>query len=410
MLTALEKKVVLKWIDHWDTENNSNPKVPLFFFEKNAEYPRDIRPIRTRLIAAIRAATQNQRTNLHHARHSFANSTGLSIIAPKLPSLWSSKFSSNCVTAESNRKLLLGTNQSTRRSIWAIARCLGHAGPQTFVGAYGHFAHDWASTISHERFPDRFNFSLPKARIGIDDLDLWQISQSYLTPTLLKEAPPLVDLTPGLAMRYMELRSQGKSDGSVIDHLRLKPAVGQLFEKSLSLVGMRLLAKKVSSDRSISRLVNAHGLLGKIQAHRWEYLTNLASSLDQVECPTKIDLGSIIGHPQQLLIWKRAHFELLNLFLKNVRWSLDQVTAYKPKSINPELIDLAKSFDLELNNTHTANGKKIFQVAKVYFLDSEGNEFEQPNRVGLVRSPTNTSVADNFEFIAIWLAVIRHRQ
>lgn len=88
----------------------------------------------------IKQATLNSDLSLHHARHTFANRVGL-ILMQGTSSIWPNSVSAavSQIHRAHVRQLLLCTEAVTRRSLWALARLLGHAHPQTTVRSYLHF-------------------------------------------------------------------------------------------------------------------------------------------------------------------------------------------------------------------------------------------------------------------------------
>lgn len=406
-LDRLEQQVVEGWLAYWQTVSGGDESLPLFP-GLNVKKPEEMRACRQRILDALRSATKSSRTNLHHARHSFANILGLKVLPLPQPGLWSK---SDLRRAEPGhvRKLLMGPNSDcTRRHLWAIARLLGHTDRRTTAGSYLHVLNDWAGALVTRRKPDLFQLGDCRKALTITDLEFFPLIANYLAAQPQIPSQRYAPRTAKAVIAYMRMRASGLVAGAAAQQLRLAPRDADLIEQGLIEVGARLMGHTVHQELSMSeRLAAPMELLGKISPSRWEHLSEL---LVEVRAPgPERPLTWLVGEmpaKRQLLLWRREHFCQLASFLSRAGWGADSVFLYRSANLDPKLLKLVYEYGLEfhLRPTTGEGGKKALQIERVEVYEPSGGLGTYADRLAVVRGTVNHAVADNYELIAIWLA------
>jgi integrase len=148
-LTEQEHLIIDRFLALWEGLSGGNRRVPLFTSSDDASRLLNERLLRWHASQLIKRATLNPNLSLHHARHSFANRVAL-MLMDRTEGIWPFAAEFDATQNTHVRRLLLCTDQVTRRSLWALARLLGHAHPQTSVRSYLHLLpeladqHVWA--------------------------------------------------------------------------------------------------------------------------------------------------------------------------------------------------------------------------------------------------------------------------
>ncbi len=405
-LDAFELSVIKRYLEYWEAESKGDQKIPLFFVDRTSQRVSEIRPVRERLISALRIATENSHTNLHHARHSFANRAGIYILlAGNEPSLWSRGVPTSNVIGEDVKKKMLCNTVLTRRSIWAVSRLLGHAGPITTAGSYLHILHDLSnSTVEHLQ-PALFA-QIPVGKIdGTVDLDTWSPSTSYLQVRVVEPQARPIKLTPFLALRYFELRANGMLKEPAVSHLNISPFWGNLLEDGLSRLGERLIEDAPKSNPELLNKFYPMALLGKIEAHRWQELLKFAAGLEGIYDNFKLSDTPLAGKTRQLLIWEPEHLVLVSSFLKKCNWGEGDVAFYRSSKLDTALETAAAESGISFQSKVDENKRKLIQIDRLWIDIGNGKMANIPHVIAMVRGASNKNVATNFELFALWLAV-----
>lgn len=159
-MTAIESGVLENWAAHVQTFLSARDIQPLFARNAAGVQRRELFPRRTvalRVAQALRAATGDPGTRIHHCRHAYATrmlQLGLGVFTPNGDPVESHDTARRELTAQV-RALLASEPDATRRLLWAIAAMLGHASPMTTLQTYAHAGHEWlqnwcAHTVWHE--------------------------------------------------------------------------------------------------------------------------------------------------------------------------------------------------------------------------------------------------------------------
>jgi integrase len=414
-LTDLEKSVIHRWHAHWTAESGNNESVPLFFDEYQRQQIAEIRPIRTSLLQALRLATGDPATTLHHARHAFANRAFSYLALPIDVDMWPFQDTQDCTVALSARRMLLSTDRTTRRSSWAVARALGHATPTTTYCSYLHIHYDWASKCVAHLHAERFSVVKLRKCWSAVNLDAW-VPQPRLIQSNSSEAVPTPrPCTPSLLLKYCRLRAQGYPARSSQEKCQLADKDWGAIEQSLESAGRRIAPGEIDIDTPLARLALPLALLGRIHWHRWQILIDFAKAKEKNKPPptskSSIVNSQQIGRSRQILLWSEEHFEQLRQFVDWAALTGDQVIIYRPARLDDRVIQWAKNTGFpKLRNLISDNGTKVFQLDTATEERTEQPPVVHPHRVAATLGQTSQVIKDNYELILFWLVFTSTQQ
>jgi len=350
-LTDIEQRIIARFLALWDGISRGDASIPLFTSSLGNGALMNEKLLRWQASHFIKRATLNQDLSLHHARHTFANRVGL-ILLENTENIWPHSALETVSQEQRShvRKLLLGTEEVTRRSLWALARLLGHAHPQTSARSYLHFLPDLADqyvwehqTELKKNWPTPFDVSLRRH-------DLRTV-EAYLSPADTVTAPARLPApSPQASLRFLYLFQHG----ATLERASFSTGIESTDAETLVDVIRNV-------DQTLARRthINEHKggastLLGHIRLERWTQLIALAGS---AVAPKSRPLTSwallesalkMIGPSRQILLYREHHFKLFRQIV-NI-WSLPNssfkiVSQHAP---HPRLQEWAADVDLDI--------------------------------------------------------------
>ncbi len=414
-LSRHERSVVERVLASWDVLSGGDQRVPLFAEGKDGRMF-SLRAMSTRLIDALRRATLNQDTVLHHARHSFACELflALALDARSLNRLVSSP---RWIDSKYARRLLLGGTESTRRALWALARALGHAHPRTSLKSYVHFVPEWVAA----QLPELGRVSEARDVEGADDLDGWTDDPRYLLPvavppvTTLRRAQ-MRDLVTALQLLGRGLTSDAIGSALGIDHVqveRLEDVVEQITLRMTRKRRPPSTAKKSQLKRARTSMEAAHqkygmrsdpNVLHHIEQHRWAALLTIASAkaLEKREESWGAAIAvEMVGKTRQLLMWRESHFAMLKQFVDDLQLER-HIRVFETEDLDPVVAQWAQSAGFgQRKSQRNAGGTKGFQIDGV----REGHPARVVvHRCAVTRSSDSECLETAYELLTLWIA------
>jgi len=416
-LSTLESQVVKRCFEYWDSETDSNDGYPIFFQSRNDPTPINLAIARTHVIAALRATTQNQRTNLHHARHSLANLAGIHLVDHMQAVRWSAVQETRSWQTDT-KKLLVVRTHTSRRDLWAVARLLGHASPVTTCSAYLHFLVDWCNATLKTGNPKLFSREPGFCRSHAANMDSWQQDKGYLRRAISSTRHTPKSLSRILALNYCRVRAHGMPPSRAAIHCDIRSTDAQRFEAGLIRIGARLTGKSHTALTEIDAVHLPLFLLSKIPEAAWNRLQNLVARAQPIAHPLGLDCVERIGATGQILIWDRHHFSEVCSFIRSVGCEPDDFKFFWSASKSQGAILLkswAQEFKITLADISSvqppekASGdqdgvkKKRFQIDTV--LEAEEGRIPRrvEQRIALVRRAGDSKFGNNFELVLAWL-------
>jgi integrase len=407
-LTDHELLIIRRWQAYWSTESGNTESVPLFFDEGDRNQVTALQPVRSRILTAVRSATGNAGTTLHHARHAFANRLFEYLVHRNSIQIWAFHQSQDEVVASSARQSLLATNRPTRRTSWAIARLLGHVTKSTTFGSYLHVQFDWAAQCVASSNEHRFTDVHLKKLRSATNIDTWAIeSRNFHTPIKIA-TDHFEKCSPTRALKFCRLRAQGLPARLAGEQCQLRQENWTTIEDALCMAGRKLASSGLEMDDTVSSLTFPMVLLGRIHRKRWQTLIDYIETQEEGLPPPKMNfsepIGQQIGKSRQLLLWTKNHFDQLRQFMEWMGIPIDQLYLYRPARVDARIIAWADMVGFsKLKETHPKKGKKAFQL-DVASEDKVGAPaVVHPHRLAAVSNSANKIFQDNYEFLLVWL-------
>lgn len=400
-LSDTEKLVIKRFLALWDGIAQEDSSIPLFVSPTDNSKLMNDKSLRWQASQFIKQVTLNPDLSLHHARHTFANRVGL-ILMQGTGNIWPHSVSA-AVSQEHRahvRKLLLCTDAVTRRTLWALARLLGHAHPHTTVRSYLHFLPELADqyvwkhqTGLNKNWPTPFDVSLRFHEL--------QAAPDYLSPINAETAPSRLPApSPQACLRFLYLFQHGAT------------AERASFSSAIESTDAQTLVEIIQHiDETLARRphINPHkvgvsNLLSHIRPERWTRLIAWAGS---AVAPPSPPLASrellesalkMIGPSRQILLYRQRHFDLFRQITKIWNLPISDFRLVSPQTLHPMLKEWAASdlaievFGLEKKATKL----QIDLVEEVYL------PMPQKYRCAVLPVVSDTSlIHDSFEWVLL---------
>lgn len=353
-LTQYEIDIISSWLASWEGISTLNGAGALFAQQQSPSELMNGKLLRRQVSEVIKQVTGNSDLSLHHARHAFANQVALLLLSGA-SDIWP-----HAATPEQSperrshvRRVLLTTDQVTRRSLWALARLMGHAHPQTTVQSYLHLLPELTMKYVMLAAPKKPPVSQHLSSICIN-LDKLALREDYLdsTPRLF-EVQRAPEMTADQALHFLHLCQRG------VDVKRAQLATSLTQENAESLIlGIQQIDKIFARRPAINRPAQGpFNLLGHIPQGRWGELIARAHKVRwKAQSPDVSDLHldelpMMIGCSRQILLWKPSHFTLFKTIAD--RWSLgeDSYLIHSTRQGRDTLQEMASQANLRLVST-----------------------------------------------------------
>ena len=363
-LTEQEHLIIDRFLALWEGLSGGNRRVPLFTSSDDASRLLNERLLRWHASQLIKRATLNPNLSLHHARHSFANRVAL-MLMDRTEGIWPFAAEFDATQNTHVRRLLLCTDQVTRRSLWALARLLGHAHPQTSVRSYLHLLpeladqHVWADAPRSAR---SVAWDVP----GMVQLEGLAPMAGYLNA---QERPEQTAPRPPNAQELLRLLYLYHHGANIA---RAAFSVAATRASATRLVGLVAHADAVLARRKDINIPRGgvSNLLSHIRQPRWQQLMQKAREIetvpDRVTEPhwNEADLLTMIGPSRQILLYQRPHFAFMQQVLK--MWGLpqDSVCMLISRERHERLLQWADEFGLAIEPPRT-RGAPVVQLDTV---------------------------------------------
>ncbi len=310
-LQALETALIERFLALWLGISGGDRKVPLFADPRKVNEPMDEKVIRAELSKLIKQVTRHDNLSLHHARHTFANLVACHLL-DGTHDIW--PFArAQALTAQRRshvRRLLLCTDGTTRRTLWALARLLGHAHPQSSVRSYLHLQPERAAQVVRAGRPDAA-IRRPLVHEKLIDLDACLPVEGYLAghEVLQEQEEPSIS---ALAMlRFLYLYQNGSTPAAAAFATALPETFAERLVQAIAQVDTTLAAR----DPVNPHMGGSSRLLSHIAPTRWKHwndrsaawtLGSLAPVTDK-DFPLEQWLQRITPN-RQLVLFQEEHF------------------------------------------------------------------------------------------------------
>lgn len=384
-LTALEQAVVAevrrRWVLREDPQKLNAGLLPdvrskTFGSHKNR--------IAKRLLPLIKAATGNRSSTVHHLRHGFA--------CHLLTLLHGQPCGSGLIcddhSTHSARRLLLQADAPDRRTLWAVARALGHASGASSLKSYLHVLDQWLP-----KPPDRHSqveFMQGPGFVNLDALARVDLISRLKPIEVASEAPK--ESLFGRYMQYLRLRALRHRDPSEIS--RVSAAEKVRIEDALIAVTSRL--GRTPGAEAVDEL------LGRVTEKRWRDLAAFAGT-GRTLSPAVVqsDWLPTIGRKRQIVLFHQAHFDWMVQFVAELVLHANDCSLVHRDSDSAETLDLVSGPVLHsLLSPSQSHGKAFQMDLAVEFLP---RKCVYPDRMVMIPKPGG-KVDTTYEVLLLWVA------
>lgn len=322
-LSSIECEVLKRLHLIIEAESGDRQKIPFMatHFKDRARMSRLIEAVRY----ALKLATGNPRALLHHARHTPPNR-----IAAKLIGLAAPGIQGGCLREEKDVNcndmgpILLGASRTTRRTSWALARYLGHAGSSTLFKSYFHLFDLW----HEELLPvDDAELRAPlNCAFVLDDLPKVAILDVSLLPSITSSPEAT---TAERIVKFMRLLARKHSAADVVAATGLALETADSLERTIRLMGKKMYLSSTTT-RGGKSTGDELDFLRRISEEGWERLIKLAVEMDvngqsgglqearRSNAVSADELVQIVGSTRQLVMWQEHHFSAVCGFIKRI--------------------------------------------------------------------------------------------
>lgn len=401
-ITQHERSIAQRWLGHWQAETGNMHTIPLFFDDPRTGGNGETLASRRRIIAALKQATQSDKTTLHHARHSFANNMAMLLLSDGACNAWPVMANITSSQMASAKLLLLSTKNVTRRTLWSICRLLGHAAPTTTLGSYLHFVSDWADQFAIKSHANQFGRVRRAMQANVENLNEWRVNTEYLKTFEIGKKADVQRLTARAMVKYLRLRSQGVRPKVAEQMCSIDAAKALHVESSLS-----VLDKTLRSRAGYKHEADGHSLLlAHISSARWNAMIELAERIDANTSSlhaVRNEAIKLIGPSRQLHLWEEVHFELIQQFLRRLGMRESDIVIYRRKRLDPVVVMWATQYNLPQMVMNELDGKKVIQLDVMVELEKGKAARPLTNSVAVMLSGENTVLRDSFELSLMWL-------
>lgn len=261
------------------------------------------------LRALVKAVTCNPHSTFHFLRHSFATRI-FSLLRGVSLGIGEAVNSERVIHI---RRLLLGRDDCDRRTLWAVARLLGHASPAATVRSYLHSLETWLPSP----MPADAQLSLGQQQYAsISDLDTWNQDESYLNcaPPLQKKVSKESDILR--LIRFLRLYAQGHSSAAAVANALVRPELADTLSRALAIAARR---------NGIEKLNDPLQSIRQVPLFQWDQLVEFAKKIDTPKEDISFELDQTIGRRRQIVLFRSDHFTSFSLFLSHLSLGTDDV-------------------------------------------------------------------------------------
>ncbi len=385
-LTELECQAIDRHMDLLLGREDHGDNAPLFPLVFGRERLSANMQLRALVADQLKHSCSDANVSTHAARHSFGML--VFVMLHDETSLLQRGLFNKPPTSEwidHVRRTVLCHPKTTRRSLWALARLMGHAHPRTTLRSYVHiipemtYHHIWLPQPALQPSP-----SQPWPARGVVDLDAILPAPSYLAPT--KSSPTRPDHktpTSAKALRALTMLAKGLSVAQI------EKSCGLTLAHTQDLAWLESEAIKAydTQIRTGSAKAGRRSLARRIKPEKYKRFLALADSVgfdsrawDVSLIKDDLQPSALIGPSRQLVLFREEQFKFLNGLLR--QWGLqrdhikvvaspkldDAVQAWaEAAGLHPMPADPPMARQIEIEGTMT---QKSTEPKRYYQLDT----------------------------------------
>jgi hypothetical protein len=290
---------------------------------------------------------------------------------------------------ESTRRLLLASSQMDRRTLWAVARLLGHANPAMTLRAYINCLYLWLPALA----ADAAGVSPPPPLRAIN-LDAIDLDPAYLSAQRPCEVRPEASVEPTFLryLRYLRLLVIGQTELKAAENANLSMQEAQALGAQLAKASARLKADE--------KRFAGYKLLDGVSITRMDKLVEIA----QAAAPTPKPLGELtdwvhtIGPSRQILLFEQTQLEFFKAFLTALNLTPTDLWLVKGTKLHAGLANLIQAAGLQEHLHGRLEVSRRFQLDVVHF---DKAPWGAADRVAVI-ALEDGKLRDSFELLLLW--------
>lgn len=384
VLTVLEQEVIDKVLWHWQ-HRKCSPDTPLLAGISRASFRRMKNMIGASLIADIKWVTRHNGSTVHMLRHGF----GMRVLSILMAVRLDPGVVLTPLLVESTRRLLLASSQIDRRTLWAVARLLGHANPAMTLRAYINCLYLWLPALA----TDAAGVSPPPPLRAIN-LDAIDLDPAYLSAQRPCEVRPEASVEPIFLryLRYLRLLVIGQTELKAAENANLSRQEAQALGAQLAKASARL--------KTDEKRFSGYKLLSGVSITRMDKLVEIA----QAAAPTPIPLGELtdwvhtIGPSRQILLFEQTQLEFFKAFLTALNFSKTDLWLVKGTKLHAGLAYLIEAAGLQEHLHDRLEVSQRFQLDVARF---DKAPWGAADRVAAVVREDG-KLRNSFELLILW--------
>lgn len=427
-LSELEREVIKRWMLVMASMHGDASSVHMFSPLPDARLTLRKQRFTRHVGDVIKLVTSNPCLSLHHVRHTAACRIAVELLHFKSPA-WvrASERDGKTSNRSAMTEILLGRNGPTRRTGWAMARYLGHAGRGTLFKNYLHVVDDWLRELQRGVLEKAAVGRIARAHV------LDKVPRGKFLDTQLLDAAPAAQpcITPVQALQFMRLLAMGKdaADAAAALHMPLEDA-GALHT-ALIQIGDRMRLSPL--DRKVEKEKEKRGsgkesdkpsaaaekdkdpleFLRRIGRDGWNRMIRHVA--DKQEYPlvghdglaplTSVkDAARMIGATRQLVMWEPAHFFLVRAAADFLEIGDERFVVVHSANWSDRQKEAARQSGFEVKDALAAGGERPMQLDTA--LDGENENRVEKRCVVLFEQNDDFFIRDRLEMIVAFMAVV----
>lgn len=395
-LNPMERAVIDEVMNRWLHRHGKNSNNPLLSDPGADTFEARKGSIGAMLLPLIKSVTLNDVSTIHHLRHSYANR----VVALLTGHPAYRRLGGTDEQSLHARKLLLARSLADRRTLWAVARLLGHASPATTITSYLH-CFDWLVPKPAHRAGPAYLLDPP----AVIDLDKLPRDDAYVR----REIPLVEDDSPSeplllRLMRYLRLRTVPISMEKAVRSARLSHVQAIGCDRAVDAAAMRWVESQGDPSERTSSLTQ------NIPLERWNALVDLvaaarSSTPGQHEIlPKPQEWLPTVGRRRQIVLFEKEHFGWMRAFLQELDLGPDDCDLVYTEGLNEKVMRYLEDADLQDYRMTRRQRGGHFELDIAIF--GELNHVA-PDRVVVVPSGNAAAtIKTTYELLTLWVVWI----
>jgi integrase len=408
-LSALEREVMSRFLLAAESRHGDPSAAPLFAQSTAGKVRFDRLALTAVVNQALKEVTGNPCLSLHHVRHTAINRIAVALLSLPTPT-WqrACQLDGRGMNRADLEDILLGRIGSTRRSAWAMARYLGHAGTGTLFRNYLHILDEWIRHLPGAAL-DKPALGRPTREVSLEDVP----RDALIDTSLLKLLPaPSAEITADQALQFMRLLARGKPLADAAAALSVAPGYAEAIVSALERVGGRMRLRPLDRQRSSKDDADGTAFLRRITEAGWRRLIHAAKAAHEqlappaetmAAMPCLSEAAQMIGPTRQLVMWAPGHFGLVRAVCDFLGIGGERYVVVHSADWTPRHQEAARAAGFAAIDAKSAGGRRVLQLDSV--VEGDNDNRVEKRCVFLFQQNADFAIRDRMEMAAAFLAV-----